>query len=149
MSRPEKFLIVPIPFVPSRIFLNSPKKSRLSRQRKKFKDIILFKNHVFIIIIILFLTIVISWFLTRYCDNIDMWYEVDVFTVYFFVAQFVCLIYKWLHQDLPIISFTLHQKATCLSMALITFIVYDIFFSLFVPTYISFATIWLMSIIDM
>ncbi len=48
LSRPEKFLIVPISFVPCRIFLNRPEKSRLSRQRKKFQDIILFKNHCWV-----------------------------------------------------------------------------------------------------
>jgi hypothetical protein len=100
------------------------------------------------IIALLSLIITTNWLLARFCDNIYICYEVDIFTVYFFVWQFVGLIYKWLHQDLPIISFTLHQKATCLSMAFLAFIMYDIVFRP-LPTYVSFAFVWLMSVTDM
>ncbi len=100
------------------------------------------------IMVLLLLMITTNWLVARYCDTIDMGYEVDIFTVYFFVWQLVCLIYKWLHQDLPMLSFTLHQKATCLSMAFCAFIEYDIIFR-FAPTYAGFAFVWLMSTLDM
>ena len=100
------------------------------------------------IIILLSLVITTNWLLARYCHSICMSYEVDIFTIYFLVWQFVGLIYKWLDQDLPILSFTLHQKATCLAMAFLAFIVYDVVFRP-VPTCVGFAYVWLMSFIDM
>ncbi|CAM4888284.1 unnamed protein product [Rotaria socialis] len=99
------------------------------------------------IITLLPLMITATWLLARYCHTIYMWYEVDTFTVYFLVWQFAALIYKWLYQDLPIISFTLHQQVTCLSMAYLAFTTYDIVFRL-VPTYIDFAFFWLVSAMD-
>ncbi|CAF3360143.1 unnamed protein product [Rotaria socialis] len=99
------------------------------------------------IIVLLSLIITTNWLLARYCYNIYMSHEVDIFTVYFLVWQFVGLIYKWLHQDLPIISFTLHQKATCLSMAFLAFITYEVVLRP-LPTYVGFAFVWLMSVID-
>ncbi|CAM4894670.1 unnamed protein product [Rotaria socialis] len=76
-----------------------------------------------------------------------MWYEVDIVTVYFFVWQFVSLIYKWLNQDLSYLSHTVHQKATCLSMAFLTFLVYDVLLRL-MPTYLGYVYLWLMSVLD-
>ncbi len=100
------------------------------------------------IIVFLSLVITTNWLLARYCHSIYMSYEVDIFTVYFLVWQFVGLIYKWLDQDLPILSFTLHQKVTCLSMAFLAFIVYDLVLRP-APTYVGFAFVWLTSFIDM
>jgi hypothetical protein len=100
------------------------------------------------IIVHLLLMIVTNWFLARYCYSINIWYDVDIFIVYFFVWQFVCLISKWIHQDLPYLSFTLHQKACCLCTAFLTFMVYDIVLR-FVPIYVNLAFIWLMSVVDM
>jgi len=97
--------------------------------------------------VFLLLMITTNWLVARYCDTIDMGYEVDIFTVYFFVWQFIYLIYKWLYQDLPMLSFSLHQKATCLYMALTAFMEYDVLFRL-LPTYMFFAVVWLWSAID-
>lgn len=100
------------------------------------------------IIFPLLLIIMTNWFLARYCDTIYIWYEVDIFTVYFFVWQFVCLIYQWIHQDLPYLSYTLYQKASCLFTAFLAFMVYDIMLQ-FLPRYLAFGFIWLMSVVDM
>jgi hypothetical protein len=100
------------------------------------------------IILPLSLLIITTWLVARYCYNIYMSYEVDIFTVYFLVWQFVGLIYGWLHQDLPFLSFTFHQKSTCLSMAFLAFIVYDVSLRPS-PTYVGFAFVWIMSVQDM
>ncbi|CAF1280552.1 unnamed protein product [Rotaria sordida] len=99
------------------------------------------------VIIISSLMIMTSWLLARCCDTIYIWYEVDIFTVYLLVWQFVCLIHKWIHQDLPYLSFTLHQKACCLYMAFLAFIMHDVALK-YLPTHINFALLWVMSIVD-
>jgi hypothetical protein len=92
--------------------------------------------------------IMTAWLFGRYIDTINTWYEVDVFTVYICVWQFFGLIYKWLYQDLPYLSFALCQKAFCLYVAFYTFIMYDILFR-YLPKYVNFALIWLVAAVDM
>ncbi|CAF1159885.1 unnamed protein product [Rotaria sordida] len=51
------------------------------------------------------------------------------------------------YNDLPYLSFTLHQKACCLYMAFLAFIMHDVALK-YLPTYINFALLWVMSIVD-
>ncbi len=94
------------------------------------------------------LTIVTNWLLARYCNTINMWYEIDILTIYLFVWQWVCLIYEWICQDLPYFSFNLHQKAACLYCAFLSFMVYDVLLQC-CPTYVKFAFVWIASFGDM
>jgi hypothetical protein len=94
------------------------------------------------------LTMITNWLLARYCNTIKMWYEIDILTMYFFVWQWVCLIYKWICQDLPYLSFTLHHKAACLYCAFVAFMLYDVLFQ-YCPTSFQFGFIWVVSFVDM
>jgi hypothetical protein len=42
------------------------------------------------------LTIATNWLLARYCNTINIWYEIDILTIYFFVWQWVCLTVQFL-----------------------------------------------------
>ena len=89
-----------------------------------------------------------TWFLARYCNSINIAYEVDIFTAYFFVWQLICLIYKWIHQDLPYFRYCLHQMASCFYTAFLAFILHDVVIR-YLGTITSFAIVWIMSILDM
>jgi hypothetical protein len=99
-------------------------------------------------ILISLLTIITTWLVGRCCDTIYTWYHIDIFTVYLFVWQIVSLIHKSLNQDLPYLSFTFHQKASCLYVAFLAFTIYDIGLR-FLPTYVNFVLLWMTAAVDM
>jgi hypothetical protein len=114
-----------------------------------YSSILLFCLYRKILNIVLpFLLMVMSvWFSARCCNGIFIWYEVDILTVYFFVCQFISLIYQWIHQHLPYLSFTLHQRASSFYTAFLAYLVYDLLLRL-IPTYFNFTFIWLAALID-
>ena len=104
-------------------------------------------QQLFNIVLPFLLTIATTWFLARYCSTIDMWYEIDILTVYFFIWQWVSLIYGWICQDLPHLSFNLHQKAVCLYCAFLSFMVYDILLR-YCSTNVKFGFVWIAAYVD-
>lgn len=89
-----------------------------------------------------------TWLLARFCDGIIMFYEADILTVYLFVWQLSFIIYQWIHQDLPYLSYGLHQIVSCLYVAFLSFMVYDVLLR-YLGTFFNFTFIWVASIFDM
>ncbi len=97
---------------------------------------------------ILMLNLILNvWLIARLCNSLNLWYQVDVFTVYFFVWQFIYLFSKWISQELPWISFTIQQGLLCLWMAFLAFIIHDTA-SRYFPFYFKFAFLWYYSVED-
>jgi hypothetical protein len=100
------------------------------------------------IVVLLFLLTMTNWVLARYCSSINIWFEIDIFTIYLFLWQLVYSICNWVDQSLPYISFTLHQILSCLYMSFLSYMLYDIILQYF-SAYINFGYLWITSIVDM
>ncbi|CAF4432706.1 unnamed protein product, partial [Rotaria magnacalcarata] len=92
-------------------------------------------------------TMIGAWLFGRFCDDLPLWYPVDIFTIYFFIWQFMFITAKWEFQQYPIFSMTLYRGWLCLLMASDAFIIHDVLFS-YLPSPFSFIFFWLLSVKD-
>jgi len=92
------------------------------------------------------LTIVNVWLLARLCDDIHLSYQVDVFTIYFLVWQFIYPISKWCTHQLSWPALILHQGSMCLLPAIVVFIIHSRGFRYF-PS-MELAVFWITAFYD-
>lgn len=89
-----------------------------------------------------------GWLMGRFLDSFALWCQVDVFTVYFLICQFMFVIVQWEYEQLPFVSITFYQGWLCLLMAFNAFLFYDIMFK-FLPSPFKFCFFWIFSVKDM
>jgi hypothetical protein len=92
-------------------------------------------------------TSMIVWLLARFCDGKYLYYEVDIITVYFLIWQCTYVMCKWEDHDFSYPLLILQQGSFCISISLLTFLLYDYEYRFF-PIQISFALLWLWSLYD-
>ena len=76
------------------------------------------------------------WLLARWCSSFDLWYPVDIFTVYLLVWQFTYLIFQWCSHQLSWSCLIFYQASICLFTAVAAFILYDLFLRYFPAVHI-------------
>jgi hypothetical protein len=86
-------------------------------------------------------------FLTRFCNALSFRCQIDVFTVFFLLWQFIFLIYKWYSEELPCFSFALHQASFCAGVAFISYVSHDMVYR-YVPVRYKFGLLWFLAIKD-
>ena len=94
------------------------------------------------------LTILIVGLFTRYCNNFNVCYQMDMFTVHLFVWQFIYLMCKWEDLELMWPCLILQQASCCISSSITTFFLHDIVFLDF-PFQWKITFLWLCSLCDM
>ena len=77
------------------------------------------------------------WLLARSCSSFDLWYPVDIFTVYLLVWQFSYLIFQWCSHQLSWFHLIFYQASVCIYTAVMAFICYDLFLRYFPSAYIG------------
>jgi hypothetical protein len=92
-------------------------------------------------------TTLIVWLLARYCEGKDLYYSVDVFTIYLLVWQCVYVMCKWEDNELSFPFLILQQGSLCISAAVMTFLFYDFQYRFF-PIQFNFALLWLWALYD-
>jgi prepilin signal peptidase PulO-like enzyme (type II secretory pathway) len=100
------------------------------------------KNAKFIVF-----TLIVVWYAARFFNALSLSCQIDVFTVFFVVWQFIYLICKWHAQELPYFSFTLYQASLCIFTAFISYASYDIVLR-YLPVQYKFVFLWLIAIQD-
>jgi hypothetical protein len=65
------------------------------------------------------------WLIARLCNGLNLWCQVDVFTVYFLVWQFTYVFSKWISHELPWFSFNLQRGLLCLWKSFSAIILHD------------------------
>jgi len=95
-----------------------------------------------------FYTIISAWILGRYCDGLYLWYQVDIFTIYFFIWQIMFIISQWEFQELPLLSITIYRGWLCLGIATNAFMFHDNLVR-YLPFVFRFCLFWTSSIKDM
>ncbi len=93
------------------------------------------------------ITMTSVWFLTCLCNGLNLWYQMDVFTLYLIMWQFTYLLRKWWLHELPWVSLSLHQGSLCLSMAFLAYSAYNVALRYF-PVYFQFAFLWFVAVED-
>ena len=71
----------------------------------------------------------------RFFDSFALWYQVDVFTVYFLIWQLMFVLTQWEYEQLPLLSTTFYQGWLCLLVASQAFVVYDVVFRYLPPSF--------------
>jgi len=94
------------------------------------------------------LTILVGWLITRYFDNKNIYYKMDVLTVDFIVWQFIYLMCKWEDLELKWPLLILQQASCCISSSIMAFLVHDIM-SVYFPFQLKIIWLWLYSLYDM
>jgi hypothetical protein len=89
----------------------------------------------------------IVWIIARLCNGLNLCCQLDVFTVYFIVWQFIYVIYKWNLFELPYFSFTLRQGLFCLSESIFAFVMHHIWLR-YASVLLIFAFLWLSALAD-
>ena len=89
-------------------------------------------------------TIVVVWLFNRYFTD----HQLDLFTVYLLVWQFVQVICRWESHDLCWPALILQQASLCLFIAFITFIMFDVLFH-HLPIQFHFTFLWFRALLDM
>jgi hypothetical protein len=92
-------------------------------------------------------TPLIVWLLARYCEDKDLCYQVDVFTVYLLVWQFIYLMCKWEEHDFSYPFLILQQGSLRVSASFLAFFYYDFMFR-YLTIQFNFALLWLWSLYD-
>jgi hypothetical protein len=82
-----------------------------------------------------------GWLIARLFNALNLSCQVDVFTVYFLVGQFMYVVSKWILHELPWFSFTVQQGLLCLRCSFNALIVHDIYFRHF-SIYLKVAFLW-------
>jgi hypothetical protein len=54
-------------------------------------------------------TVISPWILGRFCDGRYLWYQVDIFTMYFLIWQIMLIISLWEYNELPLLSVTIYR----------------------------------------
>jgi hypothetical protein len=93
------------------------------------------------------LTIVNVWFLARLYDDIDISYQVDVFTIYFLVWQFSYPICQWSTHQLSWPILILQQGSMCLFPVIVIFLLHENIFRYYLS--IELAIFWIIAFADM
>lgn len=93
-------------------------------------------------------TIICGWFIARLFDGVDLWYKMDMISVYFLIWQLMFVITKWELKRLPIFSPTFIRGWLCVLMAFGAFTVYDTIFR-YLSAQVSFIFLWCISFADM
>lgn len=73
-------------------------------------------------------TIICGWLIGRLWDGVDLWYEVDMITIYFLIWQVMVVIAKWEFEQLPILSHNVYRGWLCTWLAFGAFVVHDAIF---------------------
>jgi hypothetical protein len=92
--------------------------------------------------------ILIVWLLARYCEDKEIWFRVDVLTIYFLVWQCTYLTCKWEDHGLSCPLLILQQGSLCISISLTAYFYYDLIFQ-YLPIQFNFVFLWLWSLYDM
>jgi len=94
------------------------------------------------------LTILVGWLITRYYDSQNIYYNIDMLTVYFIVWQFIYLMCKWEDLELKWPFLILQQASCCISISITTFLWHEIIFR-YLPFQFKIIFLWLYSLYDM
>jgi hypothetical protein len=94
------------------------------------------------------LTIFVSWLITRYFDNKNIYYKMDVLSIYFIVWQFIYPLSKWEDLELKYPLLIIRQASCCASSSIMAFLFHDIMFVYF-PFQFKIICLWLYSLYDM
>jgi hypothetical protein len=94
------------------------------------------------------LTILVSWLITRYFDNKNIYYKMEVLSIYFIVWQFIYLLSKWEDLELKCPLLIIQQASCCASSSIMAFLFHDIMFVYF-PFQFKIIYLWLYSLYDM
>lgn len=93
-------------------------------------------------------TINCGWFFARLFNSFHIWCELDIFTVYFIIWQFMSLMIKWQIERFPLFSLNFYRGCLCIVTAFEGFLAYDAIFR-YLPLYVNFGCMWILSIEDM
>ncbi len=116
--------------------------------------------HLFVVLVLCFgvqlfgrvkpiiLTILVSWLITRYFDNKNIYYKMDVLSIYFIVWQFIYLLSKWEDLELKCPLLIIQQASCCASSSIMAYLFHDIIFVYF-PFEFKIIWLWLYSLYDM
>jgi hypothetical protein len=97
--------------------------------------------------IILFTMITVEY-LGRWMHHADIYFKVDLITVYLFVWQPTALVYRWMWHELPSPIFRIEQVSFCILTGLKAFMVHNIALR-YLPTKLNLVWLWLLSVLDM
>lgn len=92
--------------------------------------------------------IICGWLMGRLWDNVGLWYEVDMITIYFLIWQVIFIITKWELKQLPISSLGFYRGWSCTWWAFGAFIAHDTIFR-YLSTQIRFIFFWMVAVADM
>jgi hypothetical protein len=73
-------------------------------------------------------TIISSWLVGRLWNGVDLWYKVDIITIYFLLRQVMFVVAKSELKQLPMVPFTFYQGWLYVLMAFGAFTVYGAIF---------------------
>ena len=93
------------------------------------------------------LTILVVWLIMRYFDNHNIYYKMDMLTLYFIVWQFIYLMCKWEVLELKWPSLILQQGSCCISTSIVAFLFNDMIFVYF-PFQIKIGFLWFFTLCD-
>ncbi len=94
------------------------------------------------------LTILVSWLITRYFDNKNIYNKMDVLSIYFIVWQFIYPLSQWEDLELKCPLLIIQQATCCASPSIMAFLFHDIAFVYF-PFQFKIIWLWLYSLYDM
>ncbi len=95
-----------------------------------------------------FYTIISAWIVGRFFDGRYLWYQVDIFTMYFLIWQIMLIISLWEYNELPLLSVTIYRGWLCLGIATNAFMFHDNLVR-YLPFVFRFCLFWTSSIKDM
>ncbi len=97
---------------------------------------------------IVLVTMIIVEYLARWANSVDIYFTIDLITVYLFIWQLTTLVFWWMWHDLASPILLLEQVSLCILTGLEAFMLHNITLR-YVPTTINLGFLWLLSGIDM
>jgi hypothetical protein len=96
---------------------------------------------------ILFTSLAVE-FLAQYVVSFNLWFKIDILTIYWFVWQLTSLVLNWVWSVLLPPIRIIEQGSFCLIPALGAWMWHFIFFR-YIPLTLNLSCLWIFSIIDM
>jgi len=93
-------------------------------------------------------TVLIVEFLVQYFASFNLWYKLDILTIYWFVWQFISLTLYWIRSVLLPPIRIIEQGSFCMFAALGASMWHNMFFR-YLPLAFNLSLLWIFSIIDM
>jgi len=91
---------------------------------------------------------IIVEYLSRWFTGVDIYYKIDMMTVYLFIWQLTALVFRWMWRDLASPILLIEQGSFCAFKGLEAFILHNIVLR-YLPIKINLGFLWLLSAIDM